>query len=180
VIRISAAGANDIAVETACFLHGCEDAGDDSHVCKMQLRLKANHSYFPSIQQSAEGTAIADFRFHGGNSMKPFKTLFLALFFAGGLIGCSSPMTTRESGAVVGAVSGAAVGGVVGSAVGHPGAGAAIGGVAGLGAGALIGDRLQAIEQRQSELDKQIKDNEAELKRQREELEKLRQESSGR
>jgi outer membrane lipoprotein SlyB len=97
-----------------------------------------------------------------------------------GAIACSSPMTTREMGAVVGTVGGAAVGGIVGSAVGHPGTGAALGGAVGLGTGALIGDRLQSLEQKQSDLDKQIQQNEQELGRQREELERLKKETKER
>ena len=90
------------------------------------------------------------------------------------LVGCSGPMTTRETGAVIGTVGGAAAGGIVGSAVGHPGAGAAVGGAIGLGTGALIGDRIQALENKQSDLDKQIQANQEELERQRKELEQLR------
>jgi len=91
-----------------------------------------------------------------------------------GVIGCSEPLTTREKGAVVGTVGGAAVGGIVGSAVGHPGAGAAVGGALGLGTGALVGDRIQALEKKQTDLDQQIKQNELELQRQRDELERLK------
>jgi outer membrane lipoprotein SlyB len=100
-----------------------------------------------------------------------------ALLFILGVTGCSTPMTTRETGAVMGTVGGAAVGGIVGSAVGHPGAGAAVGGVVGLGGGALIGDQIQALQNRQSELDKQLKASEAELESQRKELERLKKES---
>jgi outer membrane lipoprotein SlyB len=88
-------------------------------------------------------------------------------------LGCSEPLTTRETGAVIGTVGGAAAGGIVGSAVGHPAAGAAVGGALGLGAGALIGDRLQGIEKKQADLDQQVKENELELQRQRQEIEKL-------
>jgi outer membrane lipoprotein SlyB len=102
------------------------------------------------------------------------KALSLLAIVALSLAGCSEPLTTREKGALVGTVGGAAVGGIVGSAVGHPGAGAAAGGAAGLGTGALIGDRLQSIEKQQTELDKQIKQNELELRRQREEIEQLK------
>jgi len=77
-------------------------------------------------------------------------------------------------------LGGAAAGGVIGAAVGHPGAGAAVGGALGLGAGALIGDRLQAVEKKQTELDKQIEANQRELERQRSELEQLRKESKER
>lgn len=96
------------------------------------------------------------------------------------LLGCSEPLTTREAGAAVGTVGGAVVGGIVGSAVGHPGAGAAVGGALGLGTGALIGDRLQAVEKKQTDLEKQIRDNELELQRQRQELEKLKSQSKER
>ena len=92
-------------------------------------------------------------------------------------IGCSEPLTTREKGAVIGTVGGAAVGGIVGSAVGHPAAGAAIGGAVGLGSGALIGDRIQSLEKKQSDLDEQIKRNDLELQRQRQELEQLKKEA---
>ena len=98
--------------------------------------------------------------------------LVAAVVFA--VTGCSEPLTTREKGAIVGTVGGAAVGGIVGSAVGHPGAGAAVGGALGLGSGALVGDRLQSIEKQQTEMDKQIKQNELELQRQRAELEQLK------
>jgi len=93
-----------------------------------------------------------------------------------GILGCAEPLTTRETGAVVGTVGGAAVGGIIGSAVGHPGAGAAVGGAIGLGAGALVGDQIQALQKRQSEMDKQLQSSQTELESQRKELERLRKE----
>lgn len=107
-----------------------------------------------------------------------FKVAGVLLF--GVILGCSEPLTTREKGAAIGTVGGAAVGGLVGSAVGHPAIGAAAGAGLGLGAGALIGDRIQAIEKKQGDLDEQIKQNELELRRQREELEKLKKETKER
>ena len=93
------------------------------------------------------------------------------------LAGCSGgPLTTREKGAGVGALGGAAVGGLIGSAVGHPGAGAAIGGGLGLGAGALVGDQLQGQENQNYRQDDDIRRNQAEIDRQRNELERLRRE----
>ena len=89
--------------------------------------------------------------------------------------GCSGPLTTREKGAGIGALGWAAAGGIIGAAVGHPGAGAAIGGALGLGAGALVGDQMQGQEQKQSEQQRQIDANQAELDRQRRELERLKQ-----
>jgi outer membrane lipoprotein SlyB len=91
------------------------------------------------------------------------------------VVGCASgPLTTREKGAGIGALGGAAAGGIVGSAVGHPGAGALIGGALGLGAGALVGDQLQGQENRDYQQEEDIRRNNAELERQRYELERLR------
>lgn len=64
------------------------------------------------------------------------------------LAGCATPMTTREKGAVTGAAVGAGTGALIGSATGHTATGALIGGAAGAVAGGLIGDQLQAQEQR--------------------------------
>lgn len=112
--------------------------------------------------------------------MKKVAARVLGTALSLALIGCSEPLTTREKGAMIGTVGGAAVGGIVGSAVGHPGAGAAIGGAAGLGSGALIGDRIQALEKKQTDLDEQIKRNDLELQRQREVLQKLKAETKDR
>ena len=103
---------------------------------------------------------------------------FVAAVMAFGIFGCSEPLTTREKGAAIGTVGGAAVGGIIGSAVDHPAAGAAIGAAAGLGSGALIGDRVQALEKKQGDLDAQIKQNEQELQRQRQEIEQLKQQKA--
>lgn len=88
--------------------------------------------------------------------------------------GCSTPLTTREKAAGIGALGGAAAGGIIGSAVGHPGAGAAIGGTLGLGAGALIGDQLQGQEQRQQEQQRRIEQQQTEIAKNRALLEELR------
>lgn len=96
----------------------------------------------------------------------------LALTLAG--VGCSTPLTTREKGAGIGALGGAAAGGIIGSAVGHPGAGAAIGGALGLGAGALIGDQLQGQEQKQAEQQKAIDQQRGEIARNQALIEELK------
>lgn len=101
-----------------------------------------------------------------------FRLLAVLLLFTA--VGCAGgSLTAREKGAGIGAFSGAALGGIIGAAVGNPGAGAAIGGALGLGAGALIGDQLQGQEQRQAEQQRQIDANQAELERQRNDLERL-------
>jgi outer membrane lipoprotein SlyB len=107
--------------------------------------------------------------------MKNAVFTFVSMFLVVAIFGCSGgPLTTREKGAGIGALGGAAVGGIIGAAVGHPGAGAAIGGAVGLGSGALIGDQLQGQEHKQVDQQRQIDSNQAELERQRRDLEKLR------
>jgi phage tail tape-measure protein len=92
--------------------------------------------------------------------------------------GCSGgALTTREKGAGIGALGGAAAGGIIGAAVGSPGVGAAVGGVLGLGAGALVGDQLQGQNNRQADQQRQIDSNQAELERQRRELESLKKQN---
>jgi outer membrane lipoprotein SlyB len=107
--------------------------------------------------------------------MKRTLTITVGFFLLSAVAGCSSGgLTTREKGAGIGALGGAAVGGIIGAAVGRPGAGAAIGGAVGLGSGALVGDQLQGQEQKQSDQQRQIDANQAELERQRRDLEKLK------
>ena len=107
--------------------------------------------------------------------MKYVGVVFSSVLLLVTVAGCSGgQLTTREKGAGIGALGGAAVGGIIGATVGHPGAGAAIGGALGLGAGALIGDQMQGQEQKQSEQQRQIDVNQAELDRQKRDLEKLR------
>ena len=97
-----------------------------------------------------------------------------ATLLLGGCAGGS--LTAREKSAGVGALGGAAVGGIVGSMVGHPAAGAAIGGGLGLGAGAVIGDQIQGQENQNYRQDSEIRNNQAEIYRQRYEMERLRRE----
>jgi len=104
----------------------------------------------------------------------PVVLLAGALFVAG----CAGgPLTTREKAAGIGTLGGAAAGGIVGSAVGHPAAGALIGGGLGLGAGALVGDQLQGQEHQNYRQDQQIRRNQADIDRQRDELYRLRRQN---
>jgi len=110
--------------------------------------------------------------------MKRSITGVCALFLVAGAAGCSGgSLSTREKGAGIGALGGAAAGGIIGSAVGSAGAGAAIGGLLGLGAGALVGDQLQGQDNRQSDQQRQIDANQAELDRQKRELESLKKQN---
>ena len=100
--------------------------------------------------------------------------LMIVVLF-GTLVGCAGGnLTTREKGAGIGALGGAALGGIIGATVGAPGVGAAVGGTLGLGAGALVGDQLQGQDIKQADQQKQMDSNQAEIERQRRELEKLR------
>lgn len=98
-------------------------------------------------------------------------SVFLAMVT---LTACSTPLSTREKAAGIGALGGTAAGAIIGSAVGRPGAGAAIGGALGLGAGALVGDQLQGQEQKQSEQQAKLDQQKQELERNRALIEELR------
>jgi outer membrane lipoprotein SlyB len=106
---------------------------------------------------------------------KSALTSFVLIVFVTRCLGCSTPLTTREKGAGIGALGGAAAGGIIGSTVGHAGAGAAIGGLLGLGAGALIGDQLQGHEVKQDEQQQRIDQEQREIDRQRREIESLKE-----
>jgi len=90
--------------------------------------------------------------------------------------GCTSTLTTREQGGLIGAGVGAGSGAIIGSTVGHAVAGALIGGPIGLLAGALIGDQLMSQAQRQTGQQRQIDENQMELERLRRDNERLRAE----
>jgi hypothetical protein len=99
----------------------------------------------------------------------------ISVFLLAGISGCSGgALTTREKGIGIGALGGAAVGGIIGAAVGSPGTGAAVGGALGAGTGYLVGDQLQGQDNRQADQQRQIESNQAELDRQRRELEQLK------
>lgn len=66
------------------------------------------------------------------------------------LAACSTPLTTREKGALAGGAIGAGAGAIVGSQVGHTGTGALIGAGVGAVSGAVIGDAIQRAEQREA------------------------------
>lgn len=66
------------------------------------------------------------------------------------VVGCSSPLTTREKGALAGGAIGAGTGAIVGSQVGHTGAGALIGAGIGAVSGAVVGDAIQGAEKQKA------------------------------
>ena len=105
--------------------------------------------------------------------MRHVLNTFVALPLLMAFLGCSS-MTTTQKGAAIGGLGGAAAGGLVGSAVRHPVAGALIGGALGAGGGALIGNQLQGHEEIQQQQQQEINRQSYEVKRQREELQRLK------
>ena len=105
---------------------------------------------------------------------KKISTYFAPVLLTAALVGCSTPLTTREKGAGIGTLGGAAAGGIIGSAVGHAGAGAAIGGLFGLGAGALIGDQLQGHEMKEDEQQQRMDEQHREINRQQREIDRLK------
>jgi len=91
------------------------------------------------------------------------------------IAGCSSQITTRERGGLIGAGLGAGAGAIIGSTVGHAAVGALIGGPVGLVAGALIGDQLMGVERTRQNQSVQTEQNQQEIDRLRRENERLKE-----
>jgi len=91
---------------------------------------------------------------------------------------CSTPISTREQGGLIGAGVGASAGAIISSTVGHATChrGALIGGPVGLIAGALIGDHLMGQQKREQEQAVEAEQNDRELERLRPENQRLREE----
>src|SRR5919109_3972873 len=98
---------------------------------------------------------------------KPVTRVAVVAVLVFALSGCSQPLSTREKGFLTGAGLGAATGAIIGAAVGSPGAGAAIGGAIGAAGGGLIGDQLQARDNRQAAQQREIEARNREIQRQR-------------
>jgi outer membrane protein OmpA-like peptidoglycan-associated protein len=98
------------------------------------------------------------------------ETRVPAAFLAGALLvaGCASGgLTKREGGALGGAAVGAGTGAIIGHATGNTAAGAAIGGALGALGGAVVGDQIQAGDQK-------LDAREQEIARNRELIEELK------
>jgi outer membrane protein OmpA-like peptidoglycan-associated protein len=84
------------------------------------------------------------------------------------ILSCSGPPSKRETGALGGAALGAGAGALIGHATGNTAAGAAIGGALGGLGGAVVGDQIQAGDQKLDAREQEIAKNRAlieELKR---------------
>ena len=107
--------------------------------------------------------------------MSRILVTFMAMFLIIALLGCQGgDLSTREKGAGIGVVAGAALGGIIGAAAGCPGCGAGIGAAVGLAGGALVGDYMQGNEKKEAATQTQIDQNQAEMQRQRQEIQKLK------
>lgn len=84
-------------------------------------------------------------------------------------------LTTQQKGLVAGGLLGAGTGAIVGAAVHHPIAGTAIGGGVGLVAGGLVGHEMQNNDNQTREQQAEIAAEEAQIRRQREEIKQLQQ-----
>jgi len=92
------------------------------------------------------------------------------------MFGCEGqPLSTREKGTLAGGGLGAATGANIGAATGSPGAGAAIGGLLGAGTGFLAGNEFQNREVHEKQIESQLRAQQAEIQRQRREIEELKQ-----
>jgi tetratricopeptide (TPR) repeat protein len=102
------------------------------------------------------------------------QTLILALTTALAFTGCTKPKQTTAVSAAAGGAIGAGLGAIVGNQTGNAGSGVAIGAVAGAATGALIGNALQAQQEKLDSQKESIQRHEQTIRAQRSELEELR------
>ncbi|MEY4701643.1 MAG: Glycine zipper [Pseudomonadota bacterium] len=105
------------------------------------------------------------------NRVAVFSSLLIAPCL---LLGCTKPGKTTAIGSGVGGAMGAGLGAIIGNQTGSAGGGVAIGAVAGAATGALIGNALQAQDEKSRSQDEAIKRQEKTLQAQRNELAELR------
>ena len=105
-----------------------------------------------------------------------FNGLRAAFLLSIGLLvaGCAQPMNKATKGGLAGAALGAGTGAIIGSQTGHAGAGTAIG--AGIGAlgGALVGNTLDAQDEKTAQLRDQVSQNQALIDENRRLIEELK------
>lgn len=89
-------------------------------------------------------------------------------------VGCTRPRQTTAVGSGVGGAIGAGLGAIVGNQSGNAGSGLAIGAAAGAATGALIGNALQAQEERATSTQEAMKRQERTIQAQKSEIAELR------
>jgi uncharacterized membrane protein len=139
-------------------------------------------SFFPTMTHAVCGIAFAFILIGCWSSMKyslriALGVVLLATLGCSQVGGDSQPLTTREKAAGVGTVVGSGVGAGIGSVWGYGLTGGGAGAALGLITGFLIGDHVQALEKKRSDLDQRIQESERELQRLCDEVEKLKHEA---
>jgi tetratricopeptide (TPR) repeat protein len=102
------------------------------------------------------------------------RTLLLTTVATLALTGCTKPKQTTAVGSVAGGAIGAGLGAIVGNQTGNAGSGVAIGAVAGAATGALIGNALQAQQEKGDSQRETLQRQEQSIRAQRSEIEELR------
>ncbi len=102
------------------------------------------------------------------------RTLLLTTVATLALAGCTKPKQTTAVGSVAGGAIGAGLGAIVGNQTGNAGSGVAIGAVAGAATGALIGNALQAQQEKADSQRETLQRQEQSIRAQRSEIEELR------
>lgn len=98
----------------------------------------------------------------------------IALTLMCGLAGCTRPKQTTAIGSGVGGAIGAGLGAIVGNQSGNAGSGVAIGAAAGAATGALIGNALQAQEEKNASTQEALKRQDRTILAQKNEIAELR------
>lgn len=107
-------------------------------------------------------------------SISSSRALLLSAVAALAVTGCTKPKQTTAVGSVAGGAIGAGLGAIVGNQTGNAGSGVAIGAVAGAATGALIGNALQAQNEKSDAQRETIQRQDQAIRAQRSELEELR------
>lgn len=102
------------------------------------------------------------------------RVFILTLSAALAVTGCTKPKQTTAVSAAAGGAIGAGLGAIVGNQTGNAGSGLAIGAVAGAATGALIGNALQAQQEKLDTQKESVKRQDQAIRAQRSEIEELR------
>jgi len=102
------------------------------------------------------------------------RAILLTAVAVSALSGCTKPKQTTAVGSAAGGAIGAGLGAIVGNQTGNAGSGVAIGAVAGAATGALIGNALQAQDEKSASQRETLKRQDQAIRAQRSEIEELR------
>lgn len=108
------------------------------------------------------------------SSLSSTRALLLTAVTALALTGCTKPKQTTAVSAAAGGAIGAGLGAIVGNQTGNAGSGVAIGAVAGAATGALIGNALQAQQEKLDSQKETLQRQDKAIRTQRSEIEELR------